>query len=90
MSETRLPHARQSFNMPDGDIVLKSADGVEFCVHSGVLRSISPIFSDMLALSPPEAISKPNQSQSKIHSPAPIEVAESSSILDILLRSLYP
>jgi len=37
---------------PDGDVVIKSVDGVKFCLHSMFLSRASPYFRDALAESP--------------------------------------
>ncbi|KAF8310318.1 hypothetical protein DL93DRAFT_2230407 [Clavulina sp. PMI_390] len=78
-------YTRENLTLPDGDIVLKSSNGIDFCVHSAILRFASPMFSDMLVLSPNDQSS--NEKDEKIK---PIEVAEDSTVLDIILRALYP
>lgn len=45
---------RMSF--PDGDVVIKSVDGVKFCLHSIFLCRASPYFQDALAENPPSLV----------------------------------
>lgn len=45
---------RMSF--PDGDVVIKSVDGVKFCLHSIFLCRASPYFQDALAENPPTLV----------------------------------
>lgn len=59
--------------------MLRSSDGIEFCIDSTVLRRASPIFRDMFGLCKDNSQSKPI-----------IDMDESSKILNFILRSLYP
>lgn len=73
---------RHYLTFPDGDIVLKSSDGVKFRVDSAILRRASPFFFTMLQLPSPHE---------DLHSlPVPIEMSETADVLDDILRSIYP
>lgn len=45
-----FPKPREYLSFPDGDVVLQSADGVDFRLDSVILRRASPFFATMLAL----------------------------------------
>ncbi|KAL5634372.1 hypothetical protein ACGC1H_002438 [Rhizoctonia solani] len=60
-----------------GDLVLKSIDGSSFSVHSVILSVASPVFADMFEIGtrgPGEVV----------------ELAETSEMLDLMLRFIYP
>ncbi|KAI8996536.1 hypothetical protein BD414DRAFT_478322 [Trametes punicea] len=91
------------FNQPSADIVLRTADDVEFRVHSQILTQASPVFSTMFSLPQPqgsEAASNSTptgsdsaQSGASATPPVPVpvvDVSEDSATLDLLLRILYP
>ena len=68
----------------DGDIVLKSSDGVLFRTHKVILSLSSPFFRDMFSL--PQAGTPPDGT-----SGGPIiPFSEPSEIIDTLLRVVYP
>ncbi|KAF8322489.1 hypothetical protein DL93DRAFT_2162630 [Clavulina sp. PMI_390] len=46
------PQRSKRLTFPDGDVVIKSVDGVKFCLHSMFLSRASPYFRDALAESP--------------------------------------
>ncbi|KAJ6501983.1 hypothetical protein C8R45DRAFT_606406 [Mycena sanguinolenta] len=61
-----------------GDVILRSADGVDFRVHQVVMSLASPVFATMFALPQPEKDIEP------------ITMPESAVILDQMLRFWYP
>lgn len=64
-------------NGPPGDVLLWSSDGVDFRVDLIILVRASPFFSDLFA--------------SDVATKAGfIQIEETSDILDLLLRALYP
>jgi hypothetical protein len=72
-----------TITFPDGDIILKSSDGVELRVHKLMLRLASPVFASMLEMPEPASIVEPGQPQT-------VELEETASTLDNLLRCAYP
>lgn len=68
----------------NGDVVLKSSDGVLFRVHRVILSLASPFFGDMFSL--PQAVSPQDYSGS---GPV-IPCSEPGEIIDTLLRFIYP
>ncbi|KAG8699096.1 hypothetical protein FRC08_005508 [Ceratobasidium sp. 394] len=58
-----------------GDVVLCSLDGVKFCVHSVVLSLASPVLAHMFRDATQQAI---------------IKCAETSEMLSLMLKSIYP
>lgn len=77
---TPPPHHSNFISFPDGDMVLRSSDDVEFRVDSVILRRASGFFSDLAQIPTPEGT----------NGDEPIPMAESSEMLDLLLRLLYP
>ncbi|KAJ6527946.1 hypothetical protein DFH09DRAFT_1045597 [Mycena vulgaris] len=68
------------FDDPTADVILTSPDGIDFHVHRVVLSLLSPVFKAMFTLpQPPD--------EPKIH---PIPMAESTVLLDRMLRFCYP
>ncbi|KAF8334628.1 uncharacterized protein EI90DRAFT_3288126 [Cantharellus anzutake] len=61
----------------DGDVVLRSTDGIDFRVHKCVLSIASPFFSDMF-----------NRLQTDSGART-IEIGEDAAILDTILRFTY-
>ncbi|KAL5513404.1 hypothetical protein ACEPAH_3803 [Sanghuangporus vaninii] len=90
----KAAHPLDDFSLPTGGVILKSADGIEFKAYKNILALVSPLFHDMFTL--PRA----NESNDKEHwgkenaVPAAdeqvIDISESSSTIDTLLRLLYP
>jgi len=68
----------------DGDIVLKSSDGVLFRAHKVILSLASPFFRDMFSL--PQATTPPDDAGSG----SIIPLTESNETVDTLLRAIYP
>lgn len=70
-----LSHPNYSFD--DADIVLLSADGILFHVHSIILRMVSTVFKDMFAVKRAER-------------DGPIPLEENKNVLEVLLDLIYP
>ena len=69
------------FDFPDADIVFKTIDHNEFCVHSCILAAASSFFRDMFTLPQGDIEKRPI---------IEIPVSEPSDVLDTLLRLVYP
>jgi len=80
-SSKRATPPADPIHFADGDVVLRSADGHDFSVHSVILREASPLFRDMFQLTRTSGGSGGN---------APILMIETTSVLDHILRWLYP
>ncbi|TBU33975.1 hypothetical protein BD311DRAFT_735670 [Dichomitus squalens] len=81
-SQTAAPAPRLAsspFDKPDADIVLRSADGVDFCVRSHILIEASPVFESILSIPQPQMDGRPI-----------IDLTEDHKTLDIILRICYP
>lgn len=72
------------FNKATADIILRSADGVDFHVRRSILAESSPVFEDMLSIPQPPATS------SDAASPPVVTLTETARTLDALLRFCYP
>jgi len=70
-----------SFDAEDADLILRSTDCKEFRVHRCILSIASPVFRDMLALPQPH---DPD------HKLPHVDLPETATTLDILLRYIYP
>ncbi|KAH9852610.1 hypothetical protein C2E23DRAFT_885374 [Lenzites betulinus] len=86
-------NALAPFNQAAADLILRSADLVDFRVHSQILAQASPFFATMLALPQPPA-SPPSESSTDapVADPGPpvVPVSEDSTTLELLLRLVYP
>jgi len=82
MSSTRL--AAAPFDAADADVILRTAspDPTDFRVHRLILSLSSPFFQTTFSL--PNA---PHNGEDEI---PVIDIAESSEVLDTLLRAIYP
>ncbi|KAG8690460.1 hypothetical protein FRC11_011447 [Ceratobasidium sp. 423] len=60
-----------------GDLILKCIDGKAFEVHSVILSIASPVFADMLEVG-------------SLSAGATVELAESSEMVDLMLKFIYP
>ena len=91
LPSTKAPSPIPSSALPpfddtsDGDVVLKSSDGVLFRVHKVILSLASPFFRDMFSL--PQS---PGTPQDCVGNAPIIPFTESSEIIDTLLRAVYP
>lgn len=68
------------FSEADGDIILKSGDGVLFKTHSFTLRRSATFFRDLLALPQPSASSLPLE---------PLHLEEKSTMIIAALLMIY-
>lgn len=68
-------------SFPDGDMLLRSSDGVEFRVDSIILRRASGFFRDLAKLPQTKDTSEELEA---------IDMEESADVLNIILRLLYP
>ncbi|GJE95529.1 hypothetical protein PsYK624_117140 [Phanerochaete sordida] len=77
------PVAVASAPFDEGDVVLRSSDGVDFRVHRNILALASPFFKSMFSLYQP--------SGAHVEGGIPvIPVAEPGNVVDHLLRFCYP
>lgn len=70
-----------SFDPADADLILRSADSREFRVHRCILTIASPVFRDMFTFPQPHG---------PTHQLPHVDLPETTSTLDILLRYIYP
>ncbi|KAH9910976.1 uncharacterized protein BXZ73DRAFT_57413, partial [Epithele typhae] len=73
------------FDEPSADIILRSADHVDFRVHRGILLHASPVFADMFSLPQPHS----NEASPQTDQPI-VVVTEDSIALRNLLLICYP
>lgn len=90
LPSTKAPSPFSSFASPpfdetsEGDVVLKSSDGVLFRVYKIILSLASPFFRDMFSL-PQTSTPSDGTGTGSI-----VPFTESSEIIDTLLRVVYP
>lgn len=70
-----------SFDAEDADLILRSANCEEFRVHRCILSIASPVFRDMFAFPQP---------LDPTHELPRVDLPETTTTLDILLRYIYP
>ncbi|KAF8305966.1 hypothetical protein DL93DRAFT_290139 [Clavulina sp. PMI_390] len=68
-------------SFPDGDLILRSSDNVEFRVDSLVLRRCSTFFNDLSAL--------PRTANALTQAPLKLDMSESGTTLNAVLRAAY-
>jgi len=71
----------------EADLVLRSSDGVAFHVFSQILAEASSVFNDMIALGAAHALAAKAEGKDEV---AIVDVAEDASVVDSLLRLIYP
>lgn len=76
--------ASPPFDGPEGDVILRTSDSVDFWVLKGILGLASPVFQTMFTLP------QPSDSQEDPAQPPVIPISESSRAIDLLLRLCYP
>jgi hypothetical protein len=76
-------NASPPFDNPDADLIVRSSDGVNFRVLKTILAEASPIFKTIFTLPRPD-----NNNDSAVI--AVVDLSESSTVLDHLLRFCYP
>ena len=77
--------------IPGLTVVLRSSDDVDFFVFKSILAKVSVVFRDMFDLpnAAPE-VSSPLESDNQRHGLPIIQVTETSSTINIILRLCYP
>ncbi|CDO73336.1 hypothetical protein BN946_scf185008.g99 [Trametes cinnabarina] len=76
--------APHPFNKPDGDVILRTSDNVEFRVRSHILIEASPVFEKMLARRKSSAESDTSASRRVI------DLTEDSTTTETWLLLIYP
>lgn len=79
------PPGRDYVYFPDGDVVLRSKDGVDFRVDAVVLERASKFFETLFQLPNPS----PSRIQTDSATTEPLVLDETSAVLDMLLRIIY-
>ncbi|KAI0038763.1 hypothetical protein FA95DRAFT_1148927 [Auriscalpium vulgare] len=82
--------AAAPFNAGDADIILRSADGVDFRAHKILLSMSSPFFQNLFTLPQPPTSSphaSPNDSKDGI---TVVCLSEDEHAVDMMLRYCYP
>lgn len=69
-----------AIDMPDADIIVRSADAVDFRVHKTVLSVFSSVFGDMLSMPQPLTLRSASKSLSVV------DVPEEGPVIDIFIR----
>lgn len=89
LRHTDAPHP---FDLTSADLILRTADLVDFHVHSQVLSLASPFFASMLALPQPPKVTSPSTNDAGAASKdvPVVPVSEDSKALELLLRLVYP
>lgn len=70
-------------SLPDANLVIRSADLVNFRVHKSILALVSPFFKDLLSLP------QPSDSESVDGLPV-VQLSEDTELLNSLVSILYP
>lgn len=82
------------FNKQSADIILRSADGVDFRARKGVLIEASAFFEDMISLPQPTTDARSESTTTNLQEYCDgipvLPVAEASTIVENLLRFCYP
>lgn len=86
MASSEHTIAAAPFDYPGADLILRSADKVDFLVTRHIMSLASPIFADMFDLALPSAADTvPHGRDAPV-----IDLTEQSRTLDYLLRYIYP
>jgi hypothetical protein len=78
---SKKPSFKPTVTFPEGDVILKSSDGIEFRVHKLLLRLASPIFAGMFEMPEPRRLRGEVQT---------VDMSEDARSLESLLRWIYP
>ncbi|KAH8088990.1 hypothetical protein BXZ70DRAFT_503421 [Cristinia sonorae] len=78
--------ANPPFDRDDADILFRTSDLVDFSIHKLILSISSPVFADMFSL----ATSNHPDDWTNENGVTIVTVSESSRVLELLLRFLYP
>lgn len=83
---TTIP-ALTPFDDPEGDVILRSSDRVDFRFFKNFLSKASEVFSSLFQVPSPSESTSPSD---YIDGVPLVQVAETSRVLDILLRFCHP
>ncbi|KAH9955507.1 hypothetical protein BGW80DRAFT_354655 [Lactifluus volemus] len=83
VSARQPPSLLKYSNMSNADVILQSADHVNFRVHKSVLVASSPFFADMFSLPQP-------QNDEAIDGLPVVHLSEDAEVLNCLISMLYP
>lgn len=87
---TTTTKAEPPLDKPAADLILRSADGVDFHVRKAIMEEASSVFEDMFAVGDPKT-SVTHQASSQAETGLPVvELTEDGTVLDRLLRFIYP
>jgi hypothetical protein len=84
MPESNTENDARSPEHPDADIIIRSSDGVDYRVHTLLLRLASPIFRDMFTLP-----WSPGVDETKDGLPI-VDLSENSSTIQMVLSRCHP
>ncbi|KAF9646502.1 hypothetical protein BDM02DRAFT_3188781 [Thelephora ganbajun] len=86
MTTSNVPYSiPDELNDPNGDIILCSADRVEFRVFRWPLQRLYPVFFDMFYLTNPDPVPPPESSAIPT-----VQMDETAPVIEALLRLSYP
>ncbi|TCD61709.1 hypothetical protein EIP91_008018 [Steccherinum ochraceum] len=92
--ETLPRDASPPFNKPSANVIIRTADSVDFRVQQAILAEASTVFADMFSLpatGPGQKRQQREDDDQEYRDGIPvISVTESSKTMDILLRYCYP
>jgi BTB/POZ domain len=80
------------FSSPDGDVILRSAEGTLYRLHSYILRTSSGLFETMFSLPQPKIqpkICRPSRNHHYPTSPDILDVYEADSTMERILKLIY-
>lgn len=80
----------EPFLGPEGDIILRSVDGINFHVFRVILEIASPFFRTLFSLPQPQIEVDGAAGPTDHHDLPVVDVGEDSTALDIALRYCYP
>jgi len=78
------------FDNPHADLILRSADGVNYRVMKAIMAEASPVFRDMLSLPQPGVTSEDHRIATVIDGTPVVQLTEKADTLDAVLRGCYP
>jgi len=87
MSRLAITDAGAPFDNPAADVILRSADNVDFRIFKLLVSLASPFFKDMFAL--PQTLEGTNSNEMKDGLPV-VQMAEEKKTLEVLLLMCYP
>ncbi|KZS91914.1 hypothetical protein SISNIDRAFT_486857 [Sistotremastrum niveocremeum HHB9708] len=83
-----LAQASEFFAFPNSDLTIVTADKIKFSVHKLIMSMVSEVFKDMVSLDEVNP-SHPHSENSTAPPSAVVDVTESSSTMNIILRMIY-